>query len=73
MFKKIIQKFVVIVQKILITILLFLVYLIGFGITSLFAILFNRKLFGVLSQRKNSFWKKAEGYENDMDASTRPS
>ncbi|MDD5561008.1 MAG: hypothetical protein PHT50_02625 [Candidatus Omnitrophica bacterium] len=71
--KKIIQKFITIVQKILITILLVLIYLFGFGFTFLFTMCFNRKALGISSIKKDTFWIKSENDDSLMDNCLRPS
>jgi len=63
-FKRV-KVFVRAVQKVLVTVLLFIVYLLGFGITSIFAHIFNRKLFGRKDDGRSSFWVKATGYGRD--------
>jgi hypothetical protein len=40
-------------------------YVLGFGITSLFARIFNRELFGKKDDGRSSFWVKATGYGRD--------
>ncbi len=72
-FERTSRKFVSIVQKILITLLLFLVYFLGFGFTLILSFLFNRKdAFGGLKSQDSS-WLKAEGYKADFDNSFRQS
>ena len=66
MIKKIVQKYIRIIQNILITIALFFVYIVGFGITLIFVIIFDRKLLGVEKIEKDTFWKNAEGYQTDI-------
>ena len=53
------------VQKVLVTVLLFTVYVLCFGITSIFARIFNRELFSRKDDGKSSFWVKATGYGRD--------
>ncbi len=67
MIKKIIQKYIRIVQKIFITIALFILYIAGFGITLILVVIFNRGLLGIEKKGKNTFWKDAEGYEADLN------
>ena len=61
MIKKIIQKYIKIIQKMFITVALFILYIVGFGITLIFTIIFNRKLLGIEKREKNSFWSAAKG------------
>ena len=73
MLKKIIQSFIRIMQKALITILLIIIYIVGIGVTSLFAIIFKRQILKEKSKGKNSFWKEAKDYEADFNSSLRQS
>lgn len=54
-------KFVRLVQRILIAISLFLIYFFGFGLTKVFAVIFNRRLLGK-SKKADTFWLEAKGY-----------
>ena len=72
-FKKIIRVYVTTVQKVLITVLLFLVYVIGFGIMSVFMGVFRHKLLRDAPAGENTMWKKADGYEPDMNEALRES
>ena len=70
--KKVVQPVVRVIQKILITVLLIVIYFIGFGITYLCALIFKRDLlFDV--RTGDSFWRKAKGYEPDMEDCLRQS
>lgn len=73
MIKGIINKIVVIIQKAIIYTSLFIFYVFGFGITLAFVAVFNRKLLGAEKYRKDTFWKEAEGYENDISGCARES
>jgi len=73
MLKKILAKLFRLMQKILITVFLILIYFLGFGITLFFAALFNRKLFYGSLKSKDSSWLKAEGYDPDLEGSLRQS
>jgi len=73
MIKKIIQNFIRIIQKILITIFLFIVYIIGIGVTLIFVMIFNRRLLGKTFKGKNTFWNEAKGYGADINSSMRQS
>ena len=63
MFKKIIQKFISILQKIFVTLALFLIYIFAFGLTLIFIIFSKRGLSG----KEKSYWKNAEGYEGNYN------
>jgi len=69
MIKKFVQTFIKTVQKILITISLLLIYIIGIGVTAFCAMLFNRRI----PKEKNTFWIEAKGYECDIDDCMRQS
>lgn len=73
MIKKIIQNFIRIIQKILITISLIIVYIVGFGVTLIFAMVFNRRLLGEECKEKSTFWIKAKWYGADINDSVRQS
>ncbi|MBU1125504.1 MAG: hypothetical protein KKC84_05730 [Candidatus Omnitrophica bacterium] len=71
--KKIAQRIILFAQKILITCVLFLLYVIGFGVMFLAAFMFRRELLGMPEKKKKSFWKDAEGYAASMEESLRSS
>jgi cytochrome c biogenesis protein CcdA len=55
-------------QKVLVTILLWIAYLFGIGLTVFFIRIFNRKFINGKSENEGSFWKEAKGYgRNDHD------
>jgi hypothetical protein len=55
-------------QKVLVTVLLWIAYVFGFGLTVFLAFIFNRKFFSGKSGSEGSFWKEARGYgRNDHD------
>ncbi len=65
MLRRIIQKFIMIIQKILITIALFFLYIFGFGVTVVLCMLFYPRLLSP-KRSKDTFWNEAEGYSPDM-------
>jgi hypothetical protein len=70
--KKVVQPVVRVIQKILVTVLLVVVYSFGFGITYLCALIFKRDL--LFDMRKgDSFWRQVKGYEPDMEDCLRQS
>ena len=73
MIKGILQNYIKTIQKILITVLLTFVYFIGFGVTLILVIIFNRKILGKKYKDRDTFWKEAEGYQDDMGNSIRQS
>ena len=60
------QKSIVIVQEILITIFLVLIYFIGFGLTLVFVLLFNKRIIFAKREKLDTFWLEADGYEPDL-------
>jgi hypothetical protein len=48
------------IQKIIITVALFLIYVFGFGTTLFFIAIFNRKLWVNNSVNKDTFWRSCE-------------
>jgi cytochrome c biogenesis protein CcdA len=73
MLKKLLQKFIRIIQKILITVSLTVVYFIGLGVTLIFVALFNRKILTNCSKEDYTFWVTASGYQPDIEDSLRQS
>lgn len=71
--QRIIRAFIKIIQKTLIAISLVIVYIVGFGITLVFVVVFNRRLLRREYSTENTFWNKAVGYEVDIDESMRQS
>jgi len=67
------QKFMVIVQKILITIFLILIYFVGFGLTLIFVLLFNKRIIFATRGKPDTFWLEADGYEPDIPDSMKQS
>ncbi len=63
MIKRIMQKFIKVVQIILITLLLTVTYFVVFGITVVFMIIFRRKILTGQNRYDNTFWIEAKGYE----------
>jgi len=66
MLKSRIQKLGIIIQKVIISILLFFVYYLVFGLTVAIAFLFNRKMLNGKNYSKDTSWFEADGYEADM-------
>jgi hypothetical protein len=71
--KIIIQALIRLIQKIIVTISLFLLYVFGFGITAVFMMFFNRETLIRHPDKEDTFWSKAAGYEEDIEASFRQS
>jgi cytochrome c biogenesis protein CcdA len=65
-FKSITRYAVKVIQKIIITILLTILYIFGFGITLVLLLIFNRKFLRSKSFKDSTWWENANGY--DMDA-----
>ena len=73
MIKKIMQNLIRIIQRILITVSLTIIYFFGFGITLFFMMIFNRKVLRGYSEDDHTFWIEAKGYEADIDDTMRQS
>ena len=73
MFKKILATIVKMIQRILITVFLIILYFFGFGITLFFLVLFKRKLIYSSIKNIDSSWLKAEGYDQGLEESLRQS
>jgi hypothetical protein len=71
--KAMIMRLVRAIQKILITVLLFFVYIFGFGLTLVWAMIFKRELLGRGIKMSSSFWRKADGYEAHFEDAMRQS
>lgn len=59
-----IQRFILALQKIIITVALFLLYVFGLGATALLAAVFCPRLLRPRRSR-DTFWEEAEGYNPD--------
>jgi hypothetical protein len=74
---KILQKaanaIVVLIQKVVITISLFCIYFICFGMIFLFCLIFKRKVICGASGDSSTFWVPAEDYETGIDEAARQS
>ena len=55
----------IIVQKIVISILLFFIYYLVFGLTAVIAFLFNRKMLTGTNDSRDTSWIEADGYDAD--------
>jgi cytochrome c biogenesis protein CcdA len=55
-------------QEVLLTVLLWIAYLLGLGLTVLFMRIFSRKFLSGQTEDNGSFWREAKGYgRNDHD------
>ena len=55
-------------QEVLLTVLLWIAYLLGLGLTVFSMLVFNRKFLFEKPENGESFWKEAKGYgRNDHD------
>lgn len=61
------------VQKVLITVLLFLTYTLGIGVLFLIAQVFVRKLLKNPPAQNDSYWMEPKGYTPDMEDCLRQS
>jgi len=73
MIKNILKGFIKIIQKILISVALFVIYYFGLGITFIFSFVFNREVLSGRKKDKDTFWIRAEGYQNSIEESRRQS
>lgn len=71
--KIIIWNFIRLIQEILVTILLFLIYVFGFGLTAIFTLVFNRHLLRKGSKNEDTFWNEVKDHEANMEDSLRQS
>lgn len=71
--KIVIWSIVRLIQKLLVTIFLFLIYVFGFGLTAIFTLVFNRRLLRKGSKNEDTFWNQAKDYEGNMEDSLRQS
>ena len=69
--QKIIQNIIRVVQKVLAVIFLIILYVIGFGLTSLFLRIFKRDFLSKKCETNNACWCDALGYEVDKDDNLR--
>lgn len=72
-FKRISEKLIGGIQKILLTVFLVLIYFLGLGSTLIFLILFKRGVIRDGSDAKDSSWSQAEGYAPDLSEGFRQS
>jgi cytochrome c biogenesis protein CcdA len=72
-FKRRLEDLVRIIQKVLITVFLFLIYFLGLGLTLIFIYLFSRKLIYSEARNRNSSWLETEGYVSDLEECFRQS
>lgn len=66
-FKRFVRAYIRVVQKILITILLVLLYTVGIGLTRLFATVFYRRILRDRPAAPDSSWEPAEDYTVDRE------
>lgn len=71
--KRTIQKLGIIIQKVIISILLFIVYYLVFGLTVVIAFLFNRRMLTGRDYLQYTTWLDANGYDEDMLSSKKQS
>lgn len=64
-FKKITQSLIKAIQRVIMSVSLFFIYYLIFGITKAIAFVFNRRLLKGHKEKKDSAWLVAAGYEND--------
>lgn len=70
---RIIQKLIILIQNIFLTVTLFIIYLVMFGLTFLFIFIFKRKVLIGDNEDNTTFWQDAQGYEEDINSCLRES
>ncbi len=65
-FKKVIKKLIIIIQRIIMNVSLFVIYYLVFGLTVVIAFLFNPKIMKGQNYAQDSAWLDAAGYGKDM-------
>ncbi len=73
MLKKIAQRLIKAIQRILMFVSLTLIYFVGFGITLFFMRIFASTALRGYSDDDNTFWIEAKDYEADIEDSMRQS
>ncbi|NQT90736.1 MAG: hypothetical protein HQ558_05730 [Candidatus Omnitrophica bacterium] len=73
MIKKITQRLIAVIQKILITVFLTLLYIFGFGIMFLLAAIFNRRLLRQGPASEGTLWSESQADTVDIETSMRQS
>lgn len=63
----------ILTQKILVISFLFLIYMIGFGLTFIFVALFKHNFVWPGTKDEQTFWKEAQGYSPDLKECTEQS
>jgi hypothetical protein len=71
--RKITQSLIKTIQKFLLPLFLFIVYIFGVGITAILVMIFNQKIIKKSNRAKDTFWLETEGYEADFNNSLRQS
>jgi len=64
--KALLQKFIKIMQVIIVISFLTLTYIFGFALCGIFILIFNRKLLFAFDPKKDSYWIDAQSYDLDM-------
>ena len=70
---KIVQTIIKIIQKIVIPVALFFIYVFGLGITLIFVLIFNRKILKARHVGEDTFWIKDQEDDFDIDGYRRQS
>lgn len=70
---KVVQISIKVIQKIVIPIALFFIYIFGFGVTLIFVLIFNRKILKAGHKGGDTFWIKDQEDNFDRDGYRRQS
>ena len=69
--KRLLRVVIMVAQKILVTIFLIILYILGLGTTLFFMFIFKRSFLFKNYKNDRTLWKEAAGYEPDPDSSLR--
>lgn len=71
--KIIIKNFITSIQRLIVVISLFLIYIFGFGLTAIFMIVFKKNFLENSPAKKDTFWIDANGYNPNIEEAFRQS
>ena len=63
----------IIIRRVILPVSLFLVYILGIGITLVILLIFDRKVLRIGNEKSESFWVKPHDLDKDMEAFMRQS
>lgn len=71
--KTVVKNFITSIQKLIVVVSLFLIYIFGFGLTVIFMLIAKRGFLKDGPAQKDTFWKEADGYDAGIDEAFRQS